>query len=331
VIVDHQTHWYPPAYFEAVRGRHAPPRAERVAGGWRYEPWEGVEHRLAEAHVSLDAHLESMDAHGVSAMVSSPGLLGDVAHLEAPLAVELTEVLNGAAADAQRALRGRFLGAAMVPLQTPELAVASLERAWADGLRALCVLANADGRSIATADLLPLYRRAGELGVTLYLHPSERSTAFASTPHRAVEVGVNWLWDTSVAALSLVYSGILEQAPGLTVVQPHLGGVVPFLIGRLAGVEQLEPASGARRPVAEVLRDRFYVDSLNPTPGALALAVRLYGVDRILFASDAPFVDRGAALDLVRRELSDEDADRVLRRNALPGREPGSDPGLTPG
>lgn len=307
MIVDHQTHWYPPAYFEAIRGRRDVPRAERTADGWRYEPREGVEHRFTDEWLSLDGQLAAMEAAGIGAMVSSPALLGDVAHLERPLAVELTTLLNEESADAQRAHAGRFLGLAMAPLDEPDV----LSRAHADGLRGLCVVAN------GAAGALPLYRRADELGMTPFLHPSERSSAAALTQHRAIEVGVNWMWDTTVAALSLIYGGVLDECPNLTVVHPHLGGTIPYLAARLAGFERFDASAAAARPVTEYLRTRFYADSLNPTPGALALGVQLYGLDRILFASDAPFVDRSVGLAVVRDGLDEADAARVFANRVL--------------
>jgi hypothetical protein len=40
----------------------------------------------------------------------------------------------------------------------------------------------------------------------------------------------------------------------------------------------------------DYLRTRFYTDTVSATPGALELPASLYGRDRLLFATDFPFI-----------------------------------------
>src|SRR5262249_26133912 len=140
----------------------------------------------------------------------------------------------------------------------------------------------------------------------------------ATTPHRPIEVGVNWMWETTTAALSLVYDGVLDACPGLTVVHPHLGGTLPYLAGRLAGYEELDPgARTSKHPLPHYLHERFYADSLSQTPAAYALAATTYGLDRIVFGSDRPWFPRRRALELLREGLGEEAAERVLENRVL--------------
>jgi predicted TIM-barrel fold metal-dependent hydrolase len=113
---------------------------------------------------------------------------------------------------------------------------------------------------------------------------------------------MTWFMDTSAAALALIFGGVLDACPGLTVVHPHAGGVLPFLRGR---IEALTPAgsAGLEHPFSTYFRTRFYTDSVTETPGALALAAELYGPERILFGTDHPWFSRPAMLDIARAEL----------------------------
>jgi aminocarboxymuconate-semialdehyde decarboxylase len=154
-------------------------------------------------------------------------------------------------------------------------ALDELERAVGRlGLRGVCLLSSQSGRRIAGEAYWPLFERIGELGIPLFLHPPHRSMTFAAGYPFAVELRLSWMTDTSAMALDLIFSGVFDRSPNLTVVAPHLGGVVPYLMGRPSNVAR---ATGVERPLAEYLRDHNYVDTGNTTPGALAMAAATYG------------------------------------------------------
>jgi aminocarboxymuconate-semialdehyde decarboxylase len=128
----------------------------------------------------------------------------------------------------------------------------------------------------------------------------------------------SWMFDTSLAALSLIVSGILDAHPSLVVLHPHVGGVLPYVSGRIEGLENTS-GSTVKHSVAHYLKSVFYTDSLTTTPGALEMAARNYGQHRIVFGSDFPWVSRGEALAHLRSELSDEALQGVLHENSVPG------------
>jgi predicted TIM-barrel fold metal-dependent hydrolase len=159
-----------------------------------------------------------------------------------------------------------------------------LENAIALGLRGVCVLASIDGRTIATEETLPVFKRIDEAGLTIFLHPSYRSSTADRAVDFSVEGGLGWMYQTTVAALSLITSGTLDACPNLRVVHPHVGGTLPFIRGR---VDRLPLGAGASR-LDHYLKKNFYVDTCSFTPGALRLAIDAYGIDRVLFGSDFP-------------------------------------------
>ena len=66
VIVDYQTHWYPPALLDALVGReHGYPRAERVDGRYGLEAVKGRPYSfsgyLADSFVSVEQQLRVAD------------------------------------------------------------------------------------------------------------------------------------------------------------------------------------------------------------------------------------------------------------------------------
>jgi len=245
-----------------------------------------------------------------------------VTRLAVPEAREITRLLNDETARIQRAHPDRFIGVAMLPMQDVEAAIETLDEAILTfGLRGVCVLSNIAGRPIGTAETLPIYKRMDELGVPLLLHPANTSMAFELGLPWGIEVGLTWMWDTSAAALSLIFSGILDECPNLTVLHPHLGGTLPYVIGRIEAFMETwgrtAPTTLAH-PVSHYLRERFYTDIAVRTPGALAPAIEAYGIDHVLFASDFPFVDPVGHTEFLRERFAAQELDAIINRSHLP-------------
>ena len=72
------------------------------------------------------------------------------------------------------------------------------------------------------------------------------------------------------------------------------------------------------RPLGDYLRERFYVDVAVKTPGALELAIDTYGLERVLFATDFPFLDPVAHVDFMRRHFPAAALEQIRHQNRLP-------------
>ena len=321
-VVDYQCHWYPMSFYELVSGRDRYPRGEFVDGKWKFDADTGIGWSFTPEHLSLENYFARLDAAGIDVGVSSPNMVGDVTRLEVSEAREITGLLNEETAKVQREYPQRFIGLAMLPMQDVAAAIESLDEALLElGLRGVCVLSNIAGRPIGSEDTLPIYRRIDELGVPLVLHPANTSMAYSLGLPLGIEVGLTWMWDTSAAALSLIFSGALDGCPNLTVLHPHLGGVIPYVIGRIGAFMEswgrIAP-NPLSRPLPEYLRERFYVDIAVRTPGALALAIETYGLDHVLFATDFPCVDPATHVAFLRQSFPARELDIFINTNKLP-------------
>lgn len=317
MIVDHQSHWIPEAAFSLLG-----PAAERRGDRWWVTFEAGHELSYGAEFFDLATHFADLDRHGVDAILSSPGSAGDLSRMPLEVAVELAEIYNGEAARAQRESGGRFLGLAVVPLQDPDVAVKTLDRALAEHqLKGLCVPPNIDGRPIAEDTLLPVYARLGEAGRPLVIHPTTHtvmSAAYAGF-RRELET-INWMFDTSAASLALIYGGVLDAVPDLAVLHPHLGGALPYLAARMTAIDSARTADDPRptRPLLDYFRHNFYVDTVSGTPGSIRMAQHLYGAEKVLFASDYPWLPREPAFQSIRDQL-DPDEQRILEHTVLAG------------
>jgi len=106
----------------------------------------------------------------------------------------------------------------------------------------------------------------------------------------------------------LVFAGLFDRWPNLTVITHHGGGTIPMLEGR---IERGLSVLGTRNPpemteaVATDLTEqpisafrRFYADTATfGSRGALQCACDFFGADKLLFATDMPFgPDQGVGL-----------------------------------
>jgi aminocarboxymuconate-semialdehyde decarboxylase len=126
------------------------------------------------------------------------------------------------------------------------------------------------------------------------------------------------MFDTTLAAIRLIMNGTFERHPRLQCVLPHTGGALPYLIGRIdhqvtalgRGAEKI------RKPPSAYLK-AMWTDTVAPGPLNLDFALKFWGADRILFASDHPWLDIQPFVDLVEGAgLSAGDKAKLYAENA---------------
>lgn len=313
MIVDHQWHWMPPESRDALLARSEPPYAEWRDGQLTVEFGPGAQVVLPPAQIGdLGEQLEAAGALGLDVVVCSPIVPAEALHLEPRAAAELLLATNEGIARGQRAHPDRFVGLATLPLQDAAVAIEVLDAAAAAGLSGVSMLASLDGAPIASESTMPVFRRIEELGMPVVLHPATRTNTSRQELGFLAEVGLGWMYQTTLAALNLIESGVLDDCPDLVVLHPHLGGVLPYVLGRL------ERMGHRDRPLADYLRTNFWVDTVSATPAALGLAAETYGADRILFATDHPWIPVEAGLEYVRAHAPADEAQAIFARR-MPG------------
>ncbi|MPZ48091.1 MAG: amidohydrolase family protein [Dehalococcoidia bacterium] len=208
-----------------------------------------------------------------------------------------------------------FRGMATLPLQDGAAAAAELRRTTGDGLiGAMLVTNTGDGRSLDADHLEPLWQAAEELDAPIFLHPSNvagRDRMYGW----ALENLIGNPLDTTIAAASLILSGVMDRHPRLKVVLSHGGGYFPYGIGRLAHGYANNPATRktAKQSPEAYLRS-FYYDTIVYSPLALKYLIELVGPDRIMLGTDYPFnmepPDAVRAIEAL--EVGKEESQRIL-------------------
>jgi aminocarboxymuconate-semialdehyde decarboxylase len=314
-VIDTHTHWYSRTLLDAYVDSEGYPACRRVGDSYAVEILPDSWVTLPLRFVELDVQLDESRSAGVGTVVSSSASFGDVDLLPLGQAKEVAVAVNEERAAAGRRHRG-FIGLATIPWQDGPAALEVLEDAGTRlGLRGALIHSNIGGAPVDSSYLRPVYEKMAELGMHLFLHPG-RTVLAPYTADLGLEVMVAYMFDSSLAAVRLALSGILAGL-SLQVVHPHCGATLPYLANRIDGSYAKPWCLGHElpQPPSEVLKS-FYTDTMCQSEDTLAYALNFYGPEHMLYGSDCPYFPQADSLALVRRCVSDEVAEAVLRRNA---------------
>lgn len=314
-IVDFHNHYYPPAYLDALRSTSSAVKVTIDDGGNPCLHYPGDYNIAVPGHRDIDYREQVLIEHGIDTQVltlTTPGT-----HVETPqTAVRFAALVNDAFAEVVRKKRGRFTALATLPLNDPQASVRELRRT---GFRGAMLFSNVNGVALSDKRFWPLYEAADELGAVLYIHPTNPVGVESMLDFWLMPL-VGFLFDTTLAASKIVFSGIVERFPRIKWVLCHLGGTIPYLAERLdRGYEAFtECRANIPKPPSEYLK-HFYYDTVNFDPQSLQLAIHFAGVGHILAGSDYPHQIGSIPkmLESIRAlPISDSDRAAILGGNA---------------
>lgn len=286
-VIDVHSHYWAPAYLDALRASGDIPITTDANGTVRIH-YPGNVSTVVRGHSDLDFRAQLLDEHGIDLQVlsfSNPGTQVQ----PPPAAVAGARMFNDALAAAVAERPSRFAALGTLPLNDPGASARELERVVAElGMRGALILSNVDGVPLSDARFWPLYETADALGAVMFIHPTYPAATTGMTEYRLTAL-LGFLNDTTLAAASLVYGGVVERFPRIRWVLANLGGTIPFVAERLdRGYEAFEDNRvNITRPPSEYLRG-FYYDTVNFDPRALRLAAEFAGFDHLLAGSDYP-------------------------------------------
>lgn len=205
--------------------------------------------------------------------------------------LDVARLLNDHIAEVCAASPDRFIGLGTVPMQDPDLAARELERCVRDlGFPGIQIGSHVNHWNLDAPELFPLFERAEALGAAIFVHPWDMMGQ-----ERMPRFWLPWLVgmpaETSLAACSLIFGGVLERLPALRVGLAHGGGAFPSSFGRIEHGFRVRPDLCAVRnphPPSRYVR-RFWYDSLVHDGEALRYLIGFAGADRVALGSDYPF------------------------------------------
>ena len=316
--IDTHNHFAVPEYIDLLLNRRTFPYMERSGDDIIFHVSDMDTYTLPAGMFRLEDRVNDMDEAGVDMhVVSCIVPAGEVAD-DPVLNVELAAAANEGIAQIQKQNPERFVGMGTLPLLDPDASVKELDRAVNElGLRSMMLTSNVAGKQLHEPDLWPIYERAEELGVVLMIHPSWPVMA-KHLEGWTMAVNMGFLFDSSVAMMRVILSGVMEKYPNLQWVLCHLGSTLPFLMGRLnrSGGPRAGHWGENDKGPWEYFK-RVHIDTVSRLRPAIMFARELMGNDMIMFGTDYPYATiPPMKADVTELDLPEADRDAILGGNA---------------
>ena len=272
--------------------------------------------KIPPHYFDVEAKLAAMDAAGVSLTalsINDPG--PEWFGADGPT---VAQMLNDFVAGVVRQHPTRFFGLCVLPLQDMRASLRELDRCVRQlGMKGILLYTNLAGQFPDEPQFRPMFARAVELDIPVLLHPAKPITIDLVKGYEMTSTLGN-MFDNTIALTRLLMSGLLDEFSGLKLVCPHLGGTLPYIVGRLdhqVNVLKRGPRNLTRSP-SEYLRS-IWLDVVSPLPLAIRFGHEFMGPDRLVFSSDHPWVEPGLIVDCVTRAgLSAGDQEKIFSGNA---------------
>jgi len=229
---------------------------------------------------------------------------------------------------------GRFQAFATLPLQTPEAAADELERSVReDGFLGALTNGHITKKYLDHPDFEPVLARAEALDVPIYLHPGYpadeiydiyyRTTRSAYTKEFQDYIfsgsGLGWHQEVLIQCVRMITYGVFDRFPKLKIIVGHMGEGLPFYYERIAN-DMGEPTENSlEKPFEQYFQDNFwFTTSAFFQDELLHLLLKYISVDRVMFATDYPFIEsiKGGTDWFRAVDLPRADKEKIAFRNA---------------
>ena len=279
-----------------------------------------------------DQRIKDMNDGQIAIQILSLAGTVNSTHLANEAGVGLARDINNALKKAVDANPTRFRAFAELPMNSPHEAAEELRRCVKElGFVGAMMSGSigSSGKFLDRPEFKPVLSALEELDVPIYLHPGippeavwNTYYAFPDKPALSAAFALpGWGWHNEVAihTLRLALSGTLDKHPKLKVIIGHQGEMMPMMMQRF---DTMFPSNeySFQRSVGEMLRSQVWIAisgvfSIPPTQAAIAT----WGVDKVLFANDYPFIDSQRVPDYIKAVgdvIAPADLKKICQENA---------------
>ena len=252
---------------------------------------------------SPESAIAMMDANGIA-----QGVISVSSGPQIPDAPALLHQCNDAAAELRSRHPGRFGSFASLPL--PDIDASLKEVAYSlDVLKAdgFIVFTSYDGRYLGDPLFTPLFEELDRRKAIVFIHPNQPAYAIPAVAPASV---LEFPFETTRTATSLILAGALRRFPGIRFILSHAGGTLPYLVPRISLSVSMIPGAAERvGDPAAAFRSFYYDTALSAGISTLTALAQIADPSRILFGSDYPMAPL----------LAIEDFNQILRDISIDG------------
>jgi 6-methylsalicylate decarboxylase len=267
--------------------------------------------------------LELMDKHGIALAITSIAQPG-VGFMPDEKAADFARRCNDYAAELIAQHPGRFGCFGLLPMHDMDAAIAEARYCLETlGFEGISLFASYGEKFLGDAAFDPLMTYLDARAVVVHihpgLHPSSRSLDLP-WPGFMIE----YPFDTTRAAVNLLFSGALERFANIRFILSHAGGTLPFLAWRLSVAPMIDKRlrQRSREDIFAGLKTFWYDNALASGIESMGTLSRIAAKERILFGSDWPFCNDGVVAEEVKDFtapgfLAADATAMIARENAL--------------
>ena len=232
--------------------------------------------------------------HRIVDMDNGDVALQVVSHIPAVEPLELCRKVNNQLFEAVKTSKGRLRGFAFLPMGEPSAIPDELERCVKQlGFLGALIPNHAHGRYFDDGDYWPMFERAQELDVPIYIHPTPAADFKrfqGNYPKDIVTLlaGPALAWHTDIAenVIRMYGSGLFDHCPRVKIIIGHMGETIPFMLERIDRFLTRRWKGSKERSFLQVWNENFWITLSGMwSLGPFACLVRTVAMDRILYST----------------------------------------------
>src|SRR5215469_10627095 len=318
--IDVHTHFQCLDFIKHLYGRGNLPRSLLDGGTYVIQCATGLNIPSFPKMIDIEKKLRDMEDMKIDVAVLSHGVPFGPDVLDDQEAEDWAKRINDNLTTIIERYPGKFFGFGSIGFGDCQQSIAEVDRCVKRlGFKGIQVFSNVSNKLLDSAEFAPVLKHIGILGVPIHLHPAiplnrvglEGTSQF---------LPLGFPYDTSLNAFRLIQSGLLDEAPDLNLIVAHIGGVLPYLIGRIGAYSApscvFPNASLLKYPIEHYLHE-LYVDTVCYHIEALECCYKVIGAEQMLYGTDHPFGHYNAPAELVEQlNCSPSERELIYHGNA---------------
>lgn len=257
--------------------------------------------RNAPRLFAVDDRVEYLDRHGIDKQVINLAAPNMWHGADPDDAIEATRVANNEIRRIADEYPDRFIPVGTVPFLTDEYVDEARRCVEELDFHGIQIFSNVNGKMLDDDEFEPFYETVNDVDVPLWIHPQLHDWHDYDQGSTWIYKMMGWPFDTSIALARLIFSGVLERHQNLEIVSHHLGGALPYWVGRVRSWYQTrkeEPELYTNPNLYDLSEpldayfDRIYGDTAVSSQGEkypLRCGYEFFGADNVLYGADYPF------------------------------------------
>ena len=318
--IDVHTHFQCLEFVKHLQGRSMLPKSLLDGGNYIIQCAAGLTVPAIPKVIDMEEKLRDMEEMKIDVAVLSHGIPFGPDVLDGQEADDWAKRINDNLAEIIDRYPGKFVGFGSIGFGDCQQSIAEVDRCIKKlGFKGIQVFSNVCNKLLDSSEFAPVLKHIGMLGVPIHLHPAiplnrvglESASQFLS---------LGFPYDTSLNTFRLIHSGLLDETPDLKLIVAHIGGVLPYLIGRIetysAPSRLFLNASLLKYPIEHYLH-KLYVDTVCYHIEALECCYKVIGAEQMLYGTDHPFGRYDVPAELVEQlNCSPYERELIYHRNA---------------